>query len=405
MIVFCRRCSWLAQTVRIAVFSLFLSAFFAASRGDELPSDWHPKLAGDRVMEGLVNTSAGRVKGAHDAEFVCVGERAFVVTEANDVKGGEAADWPFIYATMSVVNLKTLAVEKVIDFAKSEQQFENEKLPVGACFVPRIIQKDAKALRCYFASEEPKKRQSQMWMIDFDIDRLEFANRIEKVKLKTTAGTFDMQPQYFHADAVKGGFPRPPVSFGLYIFDAFKRIDGKTYVALNNFPGGQNALATLNDALDTFEVVGHFNQPFDRKLTESATNRMPDGSWLAICRQEGGNRNYVFSTSVDGKTWTVGEHRDFVPNGASSKPTLDKFGDLYYLGWQEITTINKANRSVFNIDVSRDGKTWQRKYRFETEKSFQYPALHEHNGSIWLAVTQGDSDPSRKERIMFGKLE
>ena len=60
---------------------------------------------------------------------------------------------------------------------------------------------------------------------------------------------------------------------------------------------------------------------------------------------------------------------------------------------------------MFNIDISRDGKTWERKYRFETPKSFQYPTFHEHEGTIWLNVTQGDSSASRKERIMFGKLE
>ena len=42
---------------------------------------------------------------------------------------------------------------------------------------------------------------------------------------------------------------------------------------------------------------------------------------------------------------------------------------------------------------------------FETAQSFQYPTFHQHDGAIYLTVTQGDSDPSRKERIMFGKLE
>jgi hypothetical protein len=69
---------------------------------------------------------------------------------------------------------------------------------------------------------------------------------------------------------------------------------------------------------------------------------------------------------------------------------------LYYLGWQ----VRGAGRSVFNVDVSRDGKTWERKYHFESPRSFQYPTFHEHDGAIWLSVTQG-----RKERIMFGKLE
>lgn len=63
------------------------------------------------------------------------------------------------------------------------------------------------------------------------------------------------------------------------------------------------------------------------------------------------------------------------------------------------------SRSVFNLDVSRDGTHWERKYRFETVKSFQYPTFREHAGTIYLSVTQGDTDASRKERIMFGKLE
>ena len=74
--------------------------------------------------------------------------------------------------------------------------------------------------------------------------------------------------------------------------------------------------------------------------------------------------------------------------------------------WNPVgTQIDKVSRSVFNVDVSKDGKHWVRKYRFETTKSFQYPTFVEDKGSIWLCVTQGDSDPSRKERIMFGRLE
>ena len=101
----------------------------------------------------------------------------------------------------------------------------------------------------------------------------------------------------------------------------------------------------------------------------------------------------------------AGEEREFVKNGANSKPTFDKFGDLYYLGWQEATRVHGVHRSVFNVDISRDGKGWERKYRFESTKSFQYPTFREHDGAIWLCVTQGDESPSRKERIAFGKLE
>lgn len=368
-----------------------------------LPANWDPALAGDIVMRRLVNTSAPQVKGAHDAEFVCVGERAYIVTEANDVQAGESAGWPFIYATMSVVNLKTLAVEHTEDFARSEQRFENETLPIGACFVPRIIQKDADTLRCYFTSEDPGKRQSQMWYRDFDPGTGDFAPTIHKAKLKTAAGTFDFQPQHFHADATAQGFAKPAVDSAFFIFDSFKKFDGKLYVALNNFSGKQNALALVHDDLATFEVLGHFNEPQTEQLSESAVNRLPDGTWMAICRNDKGN--YHFTTSADGKTWSVGKPLPHVPNGANSKPTFDKFGGVYYLGWQEAKRVHGVSRSVFNVDISRDGKTWARKYRFESPKSFQYPTFHEHDGAIWVAVTQGDKDASRKERIMFGKLE
>lgn len=370
-----------------------------------LPPNWNPKQAGDEVMSRLVTVTGPQVKGAHDADFAIAEGRAFIVAEVNDVKPGESAAWDHIYVSLSVVNLKTLAVEKIIPFARSAQAFENETLPAGVCFVPRIIAKDAKTLRCYFASQKPKERQAQTWFIDFDPGRMVFENRIYKTKIKTAAGTFDMQPQYFHADAAAQGFKRPAVDYGLYILDSFKRIDGRTYTTLNNFPGAQNALASLNDALDTFEVIGHYNEPQNLRLTESAVQRLPDGTWMAICRQDGGNGNYTFTTSKDGRAWTVNEFRDFVPNGGSSKPTFDRFNVIYYLGWQEATTINGVRRSVFNLDVSRDGATWERKYRFESEKSFQYPAFHESDGAIWVSVTQGEADVSRKDRIMFGRLE
>ena len=88
-----------------------------------------------------------------------------------------------------------------------------------------------------------------------------------------------------------------------------------------------------------------------------------------------------------------------------TKATFDRFHGIYYLGWQEATRVNKVSRSVFNIDVSADCVRWERKYRFETEKSFQYPTFREHQGSVYLTVTPGDFSKDRKERIMFGKLE
>ncbi|MBX7210429.1 MAG: glycoside hydrolase [Verrucomicrobiaceae bacterium] len=387
--------------IRLAL--ICISCATAACAQSLLPARWDPALAGDVVMRRLVNISAPRVKGAHDAEFACVGRRAYVVSEANDVKAGESAGWPFVYATVSIVDLETLTVEKVIDFAQGGQVFENETLPPGACFVPRIIQKDAGTLRCYFTSEDPGKRQSQMWYRDFDLNSGGFVRTIHRAKLKTAAGTFDFQPRHFHADAAAQGFMRKPSDSSFFIFDSFKRFDGRLYVALNNFSGKQNALALVHDDLVTFEVLGHFNEPQSEQFSESAVNRLPDGTWMAICRNDKGN--YHFATSADGRSWSAGKEMPSVPNGTNSKPTFDRFGGVYYLGWQESARIQGVSRSVFNVDISRDGRLWQRKFRFETPKSFQYPAFHEHAGTVWLTVTQGDKDPSRKERIMFGKLE
>lgn len=61
------------------------------------------------------------------------------------------------------------------------------------------------------------------------------------------------------------------------------------------------------------QVKGAHNEPQSQQLSESAINRLPDGSWMAICRNDGGN--YHFTTSRDGKKWTVGETKPFVPNG------------------------------------------------------------------------------------------
>lgn len=370
-----------------------------------LPAGWDAKAAADKVMAGLIKVTGPEVKGAHDSHLAVVGERAYVIAEVNDRQAGEAAGWPFIYVTLSIVDLRNEHLLDVMTVARSEQAFANETLPVGACFVPRVKQVGPQTLRCWFASEQPGKRQSQTYYRDFDLTTLTFEPEIHRMKLTTSAGTFDLQPKPFYEDAVKQGFKRKPSDAGLYLFDNFKEFDGRTYIAINNYLGAQQALCTLNAAADTLTVVGHFNGPGEPALTEPAVNRLPDGTWLAISRKENGDRNYWFSESKDGRTWTTGGEKDFVQKGAASKPTFDKFNGVYYLGWQESTQIGKVGRSVFNLDVSTDGKHWERKYRFETTKSFQYPTFVEANGQIWFSVTQGDSDPSRKERILVGRLE
>ncbi len=371
-----------------------------------LPENWNPEEAADNVLGRLIKVTGPNVKGAHDAEMAFSDNHAFIVWEANDERPGEHPAWPEMYVAMSIVNMNTMEVEDIINFAHSEQAFENETLPVGACFVPRIIRIDESTLRCYFTSEQPDIRQSQYWYRDFDIQTRTFSSRIYRVKLKTSLGTFPMQPKHFYADAVQFGFGRRERTHGLYIFDSFKEFDGNIYTVVNNFPNRQNALAKLNVAMDTFEIIGHFNEPQSLAMSEAAVSRLPDETWMAIARTQAGEQNYAFTESKDGRAWSDAEFRqEIVPNGSASKPTFDRFNGVYYLGWQENTRVNGAFRSVFNVDVSRDGRNWQRKYRFMSKHSFQYPTFHEKDGAIWVSVTQGYDSEILKERIMFGKLE
>jgi hypothetical protein len=369
-----------------------------------VPSDWDPKRAADHVMDHLVNLCLPTVKGAHDSDFVVLDGKAYVVYMANDIQAGEAASWPFIYSALSIVDIATHTVDETVTFAASNKVYDNATLPAGACFVPRIVQKDEQTLRCFFASENPGVRESQTWYIDFDLIRMSFQWQIHRAQIETDQGIFPMQPQHFYRHAAAKGFEGEQKDFGLYMIDGFKIWDGQVYTVLNNFPGGQNALAVLNEDLDTFTVIGDYFLPNTAKLTESAIQRTPDRTWCAISRQEHGDQNYMFAESTDGVHWAPHETRPLVSHGTNSKPTFDHFDGVYYLGWQEATRIHEVRRSVFNIEVSRDGQEWVRKYRFETDKSFQYPTFRQYEGAIYLTVTQGDASDSHKERIMFGRL-
>lgn len=365
-----------------------------------------PTAAGDRVLAVLRNICSPKVKGAHDCDFVVIDGKAFIVYMANDVQAGEAPDWPFVYNALTVVDAATGTIEDTTTFAASEMRYDNAALPVGACFVPRIIPlDDDRRLRCFFASEDPARRQSQVWRIDYDRRSGTFDWRIFPVELETDEGVFAMQPQVLYRYCAARGFHAPATRHGLYMIGGLKCYGGTWHAVLNNFPGGQNTWAVLNAQATRFTALGPFFMPLEAKLTEAAVDRLPDGSWLAISRQENRDCNYMFSTSRDGRTWSVHEQRPWVRGGTASKPTLDRFGDTYYMGWQDAANVDGAYRSVFNLDVSRDGTTWTRRFRFATPKSFQYPTFRERDGEIYVAVTQGDHSPSRKERIMFGRLE
>jgi BNR repeat-like domain len=162
-----------------------------------LPPGWDPALAGDTVMQRLIRVTAPQVKGAHDAEFVCIGERAYIVEHDNDIQPGHGAG-KAMYCVLSVVNLKTLKVEKAHLLAKAGQAFANVRLPDAQVFVPRIIRKDEHTVRTFFCSQ-PAKEQAVTWYRDFDLRTQTFESSIHKAKLKIAAGTFDMEPRHFHA--------------------------------------------------------------------------------------------------------------------------------------------------------------------------------------------------------------
>jgi len=66
-----------------------------ASAETLLPANWDPALAGDIVMQRLVKVTAPQVKGAHDAEFVCVGEHAYIVEHDTErIMFGKLEDLP-----------------------------------------------------------------------------------------------------------------------------------------------------------------------------------------------------------------------------------------------------------------------------------------------------------------------
>jgi hypothetical protein len=129
---------------------------------------------GDEVLANIRKVTAPQVKGAHDADLVLVGDRAFIVEHDNDIKPGHGAR-DAQYCVLTVVNVKTMSVERVLPLAKSAQAFANETLLVGACFVPRIMQRSNPTLRCFFACEDQSgKSQSQTWYRDFAIASLTF---------------------------------------------------------------------------------------------------------------------------------------------------------------------------------------------------------------------------------------
>ena len=85
-----------------------------------LPEGWDAKAAADKVMAGLIKVTGPEVKGAHDSHLAIVGDRAFVISEVNERQASENAGWPFIYASLSIVDLRNERLLDVMTVARSE---------------------------------------------------------------------------------------------------------------------------------------------------------------------------------------------------------------------------------------------------------------------------------------------
>ena len=79
---------------------------------NKLSAAYSPQEAADRALLESVTVTGDSVKGAHDAQFIIDGGKAYIVYECNDIQAGENAGWTFIYCAMSIVDVKTRAVEK-----------------------------------------------------------------------------------------------------------------------------------------------------------------------------------------------------------------------------------------------------------------------------------------------------
>ena len=187
--------------------------------------NYSPEKAGDEVIKSMITVTDSVVKGAHDAHFLIHDGKAYIVYEANDVKEGEAAEWDFVYCAMSIVDLKTGAVEVKI-ISRGEQAFANETLDTGATFVPRIIKKDENTLRIFFTSERPNVRQSLMYYLDYDVKSGTFDQNVYRMKLLTPEGKVDFTPKAYYDLAIAAGMECFSSDHSAFIFDIME-YDGK----------------------------------------------------------------------------------------------------------------------------------------------------------------------------------
>lgn len=356
-----------------------------------------PRAAADAVLRALIPVTLPSMLGVHDAHMAIVHGKAYIVYEANDVCEGESDRWPYVYCAMSIVDIQANAVEAVLPIARSGQVFENAALPPGQCFVPRVLALDDATLRVYFVSQDAGVREEEVWYTDFDVAERRFTGHIHRVRVKTPEGTLPLQPRHHFAHAAAQGYARPAIDYAMYLFDILlPPIDGRIYVVLNNFQAKLNTLAVFDDACETLTLLGSMIEPGGADLSEAGIQRLPDGGWLAILRRDDGDCNCLLSASTDGLRWSPAVSSPLIENGSNSKPTLHRFGDTYFMGWQE-----KPGRTRFNIETSRDGLAWARAFSFDLpDGTLQYPSLCAYGGDIYLCAT----GLSARDEIVFGRL-
>ena len=359
---------------------------------EDLPLSRSPREAGDRAMAGMLCVTAPSVKGAHDAQFVLADGKAYIVYEANDVKPGESALDENQYAALSVVDLASFSLERTAVFARKGQAFSNMTLERGNAFVPRVIRLDGETLRFFFAHVIPGE-SAYHYFIDYDLPSGRFCDRLGRLRLRAPEGEVPFGAAEYRRLFLADGHVCGDAPFGSYLFDLFET-DGTRYIALNNFVTGQNSLARFSPACDCVEIVGNIGGVAPgEKTTESGIARLPGGGWMAILRNETGDKNYRFSYSPDGARWSPPVSKPFVQGGTNSKPVLFTRGRYTFMGW------NEGSRAVFHLACSADGRVWRTVASFYSATTFQYPTFAFYGGELYFCVTVG-----AKERICFGRL-
>ncbi|MBQ9428824.1 MAG: hypothetical protein IJU41_04685 [Clostridia bacterium] len=360
----------------------------------EFVSDDHsPKAAGDAVMRNMLRVSSEEMKGTHDADYVFANGKAYIVYEANNEKPGDPGTYEKEYCALAIVDLATFTVDSIEKFAYGEQVYSNITMLKGSAYVPRVIRKDEDTLRFFFSNNAADGSSGYLYFVDYDLATGVFGNTATRLKIMTPGGAVDFTAETYAALFRADGHICDDSTIGHFLFDIFDVGDTK-YIALNNFRGAQNSLAKFNETYDCIEIVGNIGGATDAyRTTESGIIQCKDGSWMSILRDHVGDKRYSFSYSEDGRTWTEPAHQSFMPTGYTAKPTLDRFGDYYFMGY------NDLSRGLFHLAYSLDALHWTTLFSFHSPTTFQYPRFDIYDGQMYFSATTGE-----KEKIFFGKL-